>query len=308
MARLYAFLLLLLPGLIMAQSAEEQPAFYTGVSPLVLSDRSVEITLNNNLSSFWIAISEFNPSDNSSRVADRFRFTSIDHLLRVSYGFSRSGRWDLGLEAGYTHRRLDEEARSSPFRALGADEETAVLQAAGFSQLGLRLRMLPFSRLPELTLQATYHIPGSRDEEEAKRLGFNQPQAGLGLNFYQRLNPYTFYFVQADWRSRLSNGKTDRTTHLPGASGFLVFDLTGNQQWYVFPGLSYQVSLQQSGGELRRINQQLYGTLGLLFQPGGRFGLLLNSQLPFLLDSGQSQIEWVRESYSGFTLGLRYWM
>ncbi|MEL6142059.1 MAG: hypothetical protein AAFU67_10615 [Bacteroidota bacterium] len=300
--------LLIVTSILHSQPTDDKKAaFYTGVSPLVLNDRGLEVALNNSLASYWIEVSQLNPADNSTRIAERYRFSSIDHLLRLSYGFSRNGRWDLGIELGYTHRLLDDEARASPFRALGSDAETAIIQASGMSLIGLRARVTPIASLPEFTVQGTFHIPGTRDEEESQLLGFNRNEAGLSLNFYQQFNPYTFYFVQADWRSRLRDNENGlRAVHFPSVSGFLVFDLSGSQRWYVFPGISYLASLQKSGNRLRRISQQLHGSLGILFQPDGRFGILLNGQLPFIFESGNTLTEYVRESYTGFTLGFRY--
>lgn len=285
-------------------SKDGAPRFYTGISPVILPKEGIEVNFLNSMTSFWLAVNEYNPASNSTRIGNRYRFTRFQQLLRVNYGFSASGRWDLGAELQYTHSRLDDEARSSPFRVLGGDTESGNT-FRGMSLVGLRLRFMPFASLPELTVQGMAHFPINRNEETSAQLGAQRTQVGLLATFYQKFNTRTFYFLQGDWRTQLASSELDRTTHTPSLSGFLVFD-TWEQIWYVFPGLTYSPTLQKvQGGSLVRVNQQLLGSIGGLFQPSDAFGLMLNWQIPFILESGSQQTEWVRESFSAVTLGIR---
>ncbi len=280
--------------------------FYTGISPVILKKDAVEATFNNSLTSFWVAVNEYLPAYNASRVANRYRFSRLEQLARVSYGFSPGGRWDLGAEFRYTHSRLDDEARSSPFRVFEGESGSGDT-FRGLSYLGLRFRAAPFETLPELSLQATVHYPFARQEELRLRLGAQRTQLGAMATFYRQFNASTYLFLQGEWRAHLKNDENPFTTHTPSASGFLVLDLWDGQ-WYLFPGLTYGVALQKSaGGSLARLNHQFLGSLGLLFQPDVRYGILFNTQFPFILDSGSFYTEWVPESYSSFTLGIRLW-
>jgi len=277
--------------------------FYTGISPVILPKEGIEINVLNTMTSFWLAVNEYNPASNSIRIANRYRFTRVQHLLRATYGFSDSGKWDLGVEAQFTHSRLDDAARSSPFKALGSDTDGGT-SFRGLSLLGVRLRVMPFENVPELTAQLTAHFPINKDEATRAQLGAQRTQLGLATTYYNSFNSKTYYFLQADWRTRLSNSELKKTTHTPALSGFLVFD-TWEQMFYLFPGLTFAPTLQQTGGTLRKVNQQLLGSMGGLYQPVESIGVMLNFQIPFILESGSANTEWVRESFSAFTLAVR---
>lgn len=298
--------LLLIPSYGQSSFSKEGEArFYTGISPVILAKEGIEINVLNNMTSFWLAVNEYNPTFNASRVANRYRFTRMQHLLRATYGFSDSGKWDLGVEAQYTHSRIDDAARSSPFKVLGS-ETTGGTTFRGLSLLGVRLRVMPFEDIPELTTQVTAHFPIHKDEATRAQLGAQRTQVGLTATYYNTFNSRTFYFVQGDWRTRLSNDELNKTSHTPSMSAFLVFD-TWEQMYYIFPGLTYAPTYQQlrSGGALRRVNQQLLGSIGGLYQPVESLGVMVNFQIPFILESGSNNTEWVRESFSAVTLGLR---
>lgn len=291
-----------LPAL--CQSSEKNNAnFYTGISPVILAKDGVEVNFLNSMTSFWLASKEYFPSTNSSRIANRYRLTRFQQLLRVNYGFSQSGRWDLGAELHYTHSRLDDNARSSPLSVLEGDSDTGK-SYRGISTLGVRVRMALFDGLPELTLQGMAYFPMNKDEELRAQLGSQRTQVGLLATFFQQLNPSVFYFLQADWRTFLANNELNKTTHAPSISGFLVFQAA--ETWYLFPGMTYAPTLQTlSNGSLRKVNQQLLGSIGALYQPNDAFGIMLNYQAPFILESGSPSTEWVRESYTALTLGFR---
>ncbi len=284
-----------------------QPLYLAGVSPVILGKDQVEVSFVHSLTSFWLASLESAPDFSPSGTVNRYRFTNFDQLLRVSYGFGHSGRWDLGAVLQYRHRRLDDEANSSPFRVFQGDDHPAFSQTdRGLALAGARLRVMPFAAVPELTLQSSVAFPVAKDEALRRDLGADRTQADLFATFYKPFNPRTYYFLQAGWLTQFANPENDRTTHQVSGSGFLVQSLF-DYKVYLYPGLTYAASLQggrnQSG--LRRINQQLLGGLGVQYQPWRVLAFSLYGQLPFILDSGSSATEWVRESYVSWTLGIR---
>ena len=278
--------------------------FLGSISPVVLADDATEINFVNSLSSFWIAYHEFIPAFRGTRIADRSRFSRFDQILRVSRGFSRSGRWDIGAEFRMIHTRLDGEAKSSPLRVLGGDTSTG-LSNRSFASIGLRTRIMPFEDVPELTVQGIFNYPMASTPEKRRRIGFDRAQVGVMATYFQNFNPNTLYFLQADWNTFLPNEHHDQTTHLSSLNGYLVLGLM-DKRFFIYPGLTYVNTFQyyQSYG-FRRINQQLYGGLGGQWQIGPSLGLSLFLQRPFIFESGSQFSEWVQESYSSVTVGLR---
>ncbi|HFA47779.1 MAG TPA: hypothetical protein ENJ95_02030 [Bacteroidetes bacterium] len=285
---------------------EDEGEFFLGsISPVVLEKDATEINFINSLSSFWIAYHEFVPSTISTRIADRSRFSRFDQLLRVSHGFARSGRWDIGADFRVVHTRLDGEAKSSPFRVLGNNTESGQSNRS-LASIGLRTRVMPFEDAPELTLQGSFNYPMAKDPETRRSIGVDRSQVGLMATYFQSFNSDTYYFLQGEWNIFLANGDHDQTTHLSALNGYLVFGLM-QKQFFIFPGLTYVNTFQRfsSGGGFKRINQQLYGGLGGQWQIGRTLGLSLFLQKPFIFESGSQFSEWVRESYSSVTVGVR---
>ena len=296
-----------------AQEATEEPAFFTGISPIILERNAAEVSLMNNMSSFWLALRRYNPSLQVTQVSDRERYTRAENILRVTYGFSKKKNWDLGAEFKYSNARLDNAARSSPFRVYRAQNEvtedffTRDNSYHGLATIGLRLRGTPLKSVPELTLQATYYQPVAQTISDRYAFGADRVQTGLSATYFIKSGENMYYFFQADFATYLSskqnniNFRSHYTDFVPSISTFAVIN-TWEDQWYIFPGLNYSTTLSSS---FYRLSQQFFGTLGVFYQPKKTFSVLLNWQIPFILDSGTRNVEFVRNSYSGFTLGLR---
>lgn len=286
---------------------EETPNLYTGVSAVILKKDQTEINLVNSLSSFWIAINDYDGDIQATRITNRYRYSRADHVLRVSHGFSKSGRWDLGIDLYYARTRLDDEARSTPFRVYGNDDSESGATYSGVSAIGAQVRFMPFRKLPELTLRAGLSQPLARSEEQRLRLNAQRTQLSLSGVYSTRMGPGTLVFVQADLKSYLRAEENKRALLVPSAAGYVVFE-TLNQRWYFFPGLSYSLVFQQgaSGNPYRKASESMFGNLGALYRPNQKLSLLLSGQIPFIFESGSTRSIWVRTSYFGMNLGARY--
>ena len=283
--------------------SDDESTFFIGVSPVVLQKESIEVNFINSLSSFWLAFREYVPALNGSRIANRSRFTRLDHSLQVNYGFNNAGRWDLGAELRYAHVRLDDAARNSPLKVLGSDTETGN-SYHGLGTLGLRFRAMPFESLPELTAQASLHFPIAKDEDIREKLAMDRTELSLLGTFYQPLNTNTYYFLQGEWRTRFSNSENGQTAHALSGGAHLIFDVY-DQRIYLFPGITVASTLSS---KFNQLNHQLFGSIGVQYRPADSFSLFINILRPFIFDSGSLFTEWVRESYTGFSLGARYAM
>jgi hypothetical protein len=290
-----------------AQEEKDEPTFFTGLSPVILQRNAAEINLVNNLNSYWIVSKQFNPDLPTGFQLDRKRFTRTEHVLRASYGFSKNKRWDLGAEVKFSQARLDEAARSSPFRVFGNETETGTTYR-GLTGIGLRLRTQPLKTIPELTVQGTVTYPqisASSTENERAQLDAQSLQAGVAATYYVQSGEKMFYFFQADWSMRFKNAENKRNKHSPSLSTTIVVK-TWQDQFFLFGGLNYGMSLQQfSNGGLYRLSQALFASGGVFYQPTPKFSIVLSAQLPLLFESNLRSVELVRESFTGFTLGMR---
>lgn len=290
-----------------AQEEKEDPAFFTGLSPVILERNAAEINLINSLTSYWIVAKQFTPDNATGFLLDRKRFTRSEHLLRASYGFSKNKRWDLGAELKFTQARLDEGARSSPFRVFG-NETSGGTSYRSLTGIGLRVRTMPFKNIPELTLQGTISYPqksASSTDVERAQLDAQSTQVGISATYYIQSGENMYYFFQGDWSTRLENSENKRTKHAPSLSTTLVVK-TWEDRWFLFAGMNYGMSLQKfSDGGLYRLSHALFASGGVFYQPTPKFSVFLSVQLPLMFESNLRSVELVRESFTGVSLGMR---
>ena len=91
----------------------EQSFIVSGAASSVLRSGEGEIIVNSSLISYWLA---FHQNGNDSPVLDRLRNTVFNTDISGYYGISQNGKWDIGVQLGYTRTRLDNAASSSPWK------------------------------------------------------------------------------------------------------------------------------------------------------------------------------------------------
>jgi hypothetical protein len=295
----------------LAQDSSALPAldslpslFLTSLSPVILNKDGIEINNYNALTSFWLAVQETPPELSGAAITNRYRATYFVKYVRVSYGFSYSKRWDLGAEFRFLHQRLDDDATSSPLKIFSSDTPSSS-SYSGLSMVGARVRYMPFQSVPELTLQGALTFPVAK-EEMREALKLDRTEFDFGATYYKNLNKTTYYFLQSNWMMRFARAEDDRTTHLWSASAFLVESLF-HHRIYVYPGMTYSGLFQRfSDSGFSQVNYQVLGGLGLQYQPNRVVSISIYGQIPFIFESGSATTEWVRESYSSWTLGLLF--
>jgi hypothetical protein len=178
---------------------------------------------------------------------------------------------------------------------------------SSISAIGVQTRFIPFANLPGLTIRAGMSYPIARTEELRAILSAQRTQLALAGVYSTRIGPSTLTFLQSDVRWYLRNNENNRSLLVPSMAGYLVFELP-NRQWYILPGMSYTIVFQQydKGYQYKKSSQQMYGSLGVQYSPSQIVSILLSGQIPFIFDSGSSHSIWVRESYFGLNLGVRF--
>jgi hypothetical protein len=304
--QLIIVLTFIFPFALLSQKQEEKQPFFTGVSPVILNKDDLEINVLNTLTSFWIADKQFGSSTEVSKVVNLYRYTRNEQLLRLTYGFSQSKRWDLAGEFRIAQARYDDDARSSPFNVLNKSANITGTNYSGLTYLGLRARFMPFERAPELTAYATYQLNMPKDSFKSIYLDAQRQQASIGATYYHQSNENTYYFFQGEWNTRFPSPQKRIYSHIVSGVFAMIFDIW-SEKLYVYPNISYTMNLQQlqTGGNMRRINQQLFGGAGVSFQPNSSLSFIINFNIPFIFESGDQNFEWIRQSYNSFTLGIR---
>ncbi len=281
------------------ESREEKFAF-GNISPVILAKDGIEASAISNLTSYWVT------SKYGNKILDRYRISRSENYTNISYGFSKSRRWDLGAQVRYSKMLIDENARNSPFKVYSKPDSNGTA-FNGLSSLGIRLRAAPFANIPELTFQASINFPMARDQETRSFLGADRVQTDFVSTYYKAISDYTYIYLQGRYIFQIANNENGKTGHFPGISTYLVKSLF-DQKLFLFPGLSYLGSFQQNykGGRLTNQAQFLMGGIGLQFQPIEILSIFLNGQKPLYHKSSASfYSDLVRNSYSDWSLGVR---
>jgi len=279
---------------------KEEKFAFGNISPVILAKDGIEASAITNLTSYWVT-SKF-----GNKILDRYRISRSENYANISYGFSASRRWDLGAQIRYSKMLIDENARHSPFNVFSAPDSN-VTAFNGISSMGIRLRVSPFSTLPELTFQASINFPTARNLNTRSYLGADRVQTDLVSTYYKNVSDNTYIYLQGRYILQIANDDNGKTSHFPGISTYLVQSLI-NQKLFLFPGLTYLGSFQQNykGGRLVNQSQFLMAGLGMQFQPIEKMSIFLNGQKPLYYKSSASfYSDLVRNSYSDWSLGLR---
>jgi hypothetical protein len=272
-----------------------------------LKKDATEINFVNSLNSFWIAQNTYDGSIDATRISNRLRYTQANHVVRVAHGFATNARWDMGVDFYYSANRMDDEARNSPFKVFKKPvvSNTAIAHR-GFTALGVQARFQPFKYIPELTIRVGGTVPMLRDPQKRLEMNAQRTQLFVTGTFFQRLGSKTMYYLQADMRSFVANSENRTAAFAPSAAAYLVFQALG-KEWFVFPGLIYSTNLLKfpSSSKFSRGGEQLFGSLGVMYQPSPKWGIFFTGQTPFVFESGSDQNIWVRQSFVGLNLGAR---
>ena len=302
---------LAVPNSLDAQDSTATPKIYTGISNYVLEKGHLEFNFQNALSSFIIESTRGYGMEDIPM--DRLRATQSNHLFRVYFGTSPNRKWDAGIALRYSQARLDDRARNSPLEIFkgngGLSQEDLQrdrnFNFRGLSMLGLRTRWMPFDNIPELSIQGLLDLPILGNRDLKKLLNTSRLETGLNATYYHELFNSTFLFFDAGWRSFWKSNILNKTEHQLGLSAYWIFTLN-NGNFHLFPGITYNQTFQQANGLwMNSVNNQLFGGIGLLYQPRQEIGFFLNGQFPLILNSGSEEVIWIKESFSALAFGIR---
>lgn len=298
-----------------AQKDDENQIIFVGTSPSILKHGDGDVNYVNSLYSYW-AISQYRDNVNDATfILNRYRRTEFQQLMRFTYGYSKSERWDLGFELRLARTRLDDYARRSPFLIFQNNKKSDTENAHGISTAGFRLRYQPFLKQPSLVTYLNVQFPvGSIENQVA--LNQYRPIFGIGLTNFLNPNPSFYFFYQAEYsflprNQALTFEKTgkghpyNKNTHNTSLSGTFVKDIL-YQKLYVMGGTVYQMSFEPTVLKpFNRTSNLLFGNVGLYIRPSYNINFTLNYVIPLILENKDESTFIPRNSFTGFSLGAR---
>lgn len=288
----------------------DQNLFLVGIAANILPDDRIELLQYSTLNSFWLAFHQFG---DGSPVLDRFRSTTFISSLEAYYGVSGSQRWDIGLRLRYMRTRLDNDARSpltEVFRS-SADVPPPDGRDHNFSGLvgaGLRVRIMPISSIPSLTINAGYSISNVKSEVEREALHAERDIADLAVTYYTDISPNVYYYFIATAAAYLPAKMVNEQALYAASGNFFLVHISTSRKWVFYPGLSYNITFkppQLRDDWLIRQDDLLLAMAGMQFQPTTSFHINASIGYPLFINNTNPNFKQVRSSYSLWNLGFR---
>lgn len=171
---------------------------------VLLPYKGIEVKLFNNL---YTQNSFRDGGGNVIELGERQNF--FTGLYQVTYGATRSGRLNLGLEVVLNAVRYDTDPNSSPFRLFSGNNDNLDFYRARVSYLGPRVRFVPFENTKNFSVTSTLQFPLSNDLQSERFLAWQRVN-WLTQFFYDNIFGDFQLFAEADFLLRfpstLENG------------------------------------------------------------------------------------------------------
>lgn len=165
--------------------------FVPAVSSVILENGQFEIIYFSSI----LTANKFR-NDNGSLGELDVRSTYFYNTVQLTYGFSKNGKWNIGLDINSISARIDDDKNSSMFKVFGTEEVGNSHYARAINSFGPRLRWNPFRRTKLLTLQSSLLFPTSVSVEKQEVLGQNQIYFLTQLLYNKPLTERLFLFSQ----------------------------------------------------------------------------------------------------------------
>lgn len=287
----------------------------SGAASAVLNQGQAEIIVNNNLVSYWIA---FHENGKNSPILDRLRNSLFMSEVSGYYGVSSSGRFDLGIQVGYSRTRLDNSSSSSPFRVFRKSDENALEENdisqvqfdnsfGGLTYAGIRFRFKPIAYEPGFLLTGGYSASTYKKENRQVQLGADRDFFDLGASYYKSVTQNVYYFFSGNLRGYLPSDVTDQSLYNSSFNFFLIHR-TNNQKLTFYPGISYNLAFKPSTYDSHpfiKSTEFLFAYGGIQYSFDRKTNIFFTMGLPLFINIVNPLQDIVRESYSVTVLGAR---
>lgn len=225
------------------------------------------------------------------------RQTFLNAMYQVTYGVSESGRFNIGLDINVNRAFYDNDEGSplNVFSFGGGDFSRTVISA-----IGPRIRVVPVSSIPNLSIQSTFLFPVASDLEAPFFTAHDRYTWFTQLFYDHKLSAKWRVFLEADFLYRIKRNEDQVNFFRTPVSGFLSY--FPNPRTTVFGFAQYSPRFQNltNGVEEQFGFSNWFTQIGV----GARYQLMPN--LGVELSYGNFVAS--RQDGAGYTLnlGLRY--
>lgn len=271
------------------------PAGLTPVVPL----GQVEIVLFNSLATYQSKLPSTSPYPKG-------RGNTEESVLQAQFGLTRNHRFSAGFDAWWSNYRFGSSTETAAFAAFGSAPDGGIA-AHAISQIGLKARVAPFARLPQLIVQARVLFPTvSTKNIERTLLNHDRTNAQLQCSYLQWIAPRLYGYAQVEWGAAFKNDIRKQTTWNLPIQLYLLYRLLRNreQSVAVFAGAGQTTFFEkQFKGGLRQVSYGRFWLAGGQWQLGPHFGVALAYQGALSFDADTPII---RSTFHGLNLNLWY--
>lgn len=164
-----------------------------------------------------------------------FRNTFVTHLLQFTYGVSKSGRFNLGLDINFRYSGTSTDSTLSGIKS-AYEFTNSSTSRVGITSVGLRLKFQPIKTIKNFTFQSTLLVPTIKSAEGNSNLYWADWSRITMWNqfFYTKdFNPKLQLFLEADLLFRFKIYSNQASMLDIPISGFLSYFPTKKVTFYI---------------------------------------------------------------------------
>ncbi|MFT3749221.1 MAG: hypothetical protein QM768_12930 [Agriterribacter sp.] len=243
-------------------SSSELHPLIPAVSAIVLHCDQIEVNL------FTSLISATRYRNESGNLMDLgMRQSYFYSTIQLTYGLSKSGRFNAGVDLNSIIGRLDQDKNSSILKVFNSQVEGGSRYTKAITSFSPRIRWRPLKRNYNFTIQNSLIVPVPANTQQESVLGKGQYYFSTQLLYNQPLTKQLFLFSQIGLNYGIKNGNLPATFYSPVAIYFsyliprriIIFTLcnylpvfsTQNGQHY------YRSTFQAGGGVQYQLSKLL---------------------------------------------------
>ncbi len=225
------------------------------------------------------------------------RQTFFNGFYQFTYGVSRSGRLNVGIDINYNRSFYDRE-KGSALNVLFSDNGDFNRLILG--SIGTRLRVVPFKALPNFSIQSTFLFPIADNQETPSFTGHDRYTWNTQFFYDLKINETWRVFAETGILYRINRYKTQTNFFNLPTSLFLSYFPSSRVTLFGFG--QYSPAFRRLSNEV----DQVFGLSNWYTQVGGGVKYQLSSRLGFEFSYGNFILSRNDGAGEVINFGLRY--